>query len=128
VNMPTSTRSPIELAIAGSLVANVALQLTVFVPIVGDDVPTDVKVVAVVAALIGAIGAWGLRNRRTWGRRATLVLTMLNVLTSVPVLFDPPNAAIAVIAVAITLIGVAVVGLLFTDRAKADIGLTAVAA
>ena len=128
MNTPTSTRSPIDLAVAGSLVANVALQLTVFVPIVGDDVPSDAKVVAVVTALIGAIGAWGLRNRRTWGRRTTLVLTILNLLTSVPVLLDPPNGAIAVVIVAITLIGAGVVGLLFTGRAKAEIGLTAVAA
>lgn len=125
---PTSTRSPIDLAVAGSLAANVALQLTVFVPIVGDDVPTDAKVVAVVTALIGAIGAWGLRNRRTWGRRTTLVLTILNVLTSVPLLFDPPNGAIAVVIVAITLIGIGVVGLLFTDRAKVATSGTAVAA
>lgn len=128
MNPPTSTRSPIDLAVAGSLVANVALQLSVFVPIVGDDVPTDAKVVAVVTAIIGAIAAWGLRNRRTWGRRTTLVLTILNVLTSVPLLFDPPNGAIAVVIVAITLIGVGVVGLLFTDRAKADTAGTAVAA
>jgi uncharacterized membrane protein HdeD (DUF308 family) len=128
VNTATSTRSPIDLAVAGSLAANVALQLTVFVPIVGDDVPTDAKVVAVLTALIGAIGAWGLRNRRTWGRRTTLVLTILNVLTSLPLLFDPPNGAIAVVIVAITLIGVGVVGLLFADRAKAEIRGTAVAA
>jgi uncharacterized membrane protein HdeD (DUF308 family) len=128
VNTATSTRSPIDLAVAGSLAANVALQLTVFVPIVGDDVPTDAKVVAVLTALIGAIGAWGLRNRRTWGRRTTLVLTILNVLTSLPLLFDPPNGAIAVVIVAVTLIGVGVVGLLFADRAKAEIRDTAVAA
>lgn len=128
MNPPTSTRSPIDLAVAGSLVANVVLQLSVFVPIVGDDVPTDAKVVAVVTALIGAIAAWGLRNRRTWGRRTTLGLTILNVLTSVPLLFDPPNGAIAVVIVAITLIGVGVVGLLFTDRAKAATAGTAVAA
>lgn len=128
MNPPTSTRSPIDLAVAGSLVANVALQLSVFVPIVGDDVPTDAKVVAVVTAIIGAIAAWGLRNRRTWGRRTTLVLTILNVLTSVPLLFDPPNGAIAAVIVAITLIGVGVVSLLFSDRAKADTAGTAVAA
>ena len=56
--------SPTDWAVAGSLIGNVLIQLTVFLPPVGEDLDAGVKAVSVVFAAVAVIGAWGLWNRR----------------------------------------------------------------
>jgi len=113
---------PIERAVAASLLANAVLQLAVFVPGVGDGVPTDAKVVSLVTAAIAVAGAWGLWNRRTWGRRTTLVVTMLNVLGTIPVVFDDPGAGVTVLAVGTIVVGILVVAQLLSGDLKGEVG------
>ncbi len=85
----------------GSIVANVLGQLAVFVPALSDDVPAAAKVVSLVFALIAAVGAYGLWNRRIWGRRTTIAATILNLVSSVPAVVAAPSGAIAVIGAVI---------------------------
>ncbi|MDQ4091223.1 MAG: hypothetical protein M3163_13120 [Actinomycetota bacterium] len=94
---------PVKRAVAGSILVNIVVALAVFLPGVSDDVPGDAKVMCIVTAAIAALGAWGLWNRRTSGHRTTLVLTVLNVLSTVhtsstrsaapswPWLWSPPH-------------------------------------
>ena len=76
----------------GSIVANGLAQLAVFVPALSDDVPAAAKVVSLVFALIAAVGAYGLWNRRIWGRRTTIAVTILNLVSSVPAVVAAPAA------------------------------------
>lgn len=112
---------PVEQAVGASLVANVVVQLLVFLPAVGDDVPSDAKVVGVAFAVVAAIGAWGLWNRRTWGRRTTLAITVLNVLSSVPALIDPPGAAVLAAVVVSILFGIVAIALLLSGGVKGEL-------
>lgn len=108
--------------VAGSLLANVILQLAVFIPGVGDDVPADAKVVGVVIAALAVAGAWGLWNRRTWGRRTTLVVTVLNVLGTIPAAFEDLGAGALVLAVGTVVVGVLVVTQLLSGGVKGQVG------
>jgi uncharacterized membrane protein len=108
----------VEWAVIGSLAANVVVQMSVFLPALASVVPTDAKVVGVIQALVAVAGAWGLWNRRQWGRRTTLVVTLFNVVGSATALFDPASAAV-VVAVAVTIsIGVPVMVLLWSRPLK----------
>ncbi|MFP5317891.1 MAG: hypothetical protein ACLGI2_06295 [Acidimicrobiia bacterium] len=122
------SHAAVERAILASLVVNVALQLSVFLPGLSDDVPSDAKVVGVVVGAIAALGAWGLWNRRRWGWRTTLVITVLNVLSAMPYFLDPTSGAVTAAAVATVLLGIAAVALLLSRPVKAELGRQPVAA
>lgn len=116
---------PTEWAAAGWIIGNVLIQLSVFLPPVGDSLDSGVKAVSVVFAVVAAIGAWGLWIRRTWGRRVTLVVTVLNVLSSAPALLESPSGALVVAVLATLIIGIPLVVLLLSGRLKHDMGLAA---
>jgi len=117
----THRLTPVHWAVIGSLTANVVVQMSVFLPALSSVVPTDAKVVGAIQALVAVAGAWGLWNRRQWGRRTTLVVTLFNVVGSATALFDPANAAV-VAAVAVTLtIGVPVIVLLWSRPLKDEL-------
>ncbi|HWI03846.1 MAG TPA: hypothetical protein VNT52_08485 [Acidimicrobiales bacterium] len=113
---------PVERAVAGSILVNIVVQLAVFLPGVSDDVPSDAKVVSVLTATIAAAGAWGLWNRRTWGRRTTLVLTILNVLSTVPYLFEADSGEVTALAATTVALGVMLVALLLSSDLKREVG------
>ena len=71
------------------------------------------------------IGAWGLWSRRTWGGRVTLVVTVLNVLSSAPALLESPSGALVVAVLATLLIGILLAMLLLSSGLKDDIGSAA---
>lgn len=110
--------TPVHLAVIGSLNANVLLQMSVFLPVMATVVPTDAKVVGIVQALVAVVGAWGLWNRRRWGRWTTLVVTLFNVLGSATALLDPPNGAVVAAVVLTLATGVPVIVLLWSRRLK----------
>ena len=106
--------TPIHWAVAGSLAANVVVQMTVFLPPLASVVPPDAKVVGTIQALVALVGAWGLWNRRRWGRWTTLVVTCFSVLGSATALFDPPSGAVVAAVVVTLAIGIPVLILLLS--------------
>ena len=56
-----------------------------------DEVPVGVQVFSVAGALFVLAGAWGLWNLRRWGAILVFVVTLLNTLSALPGLGDPPS-------------------------------------
>ena len=110
---PSGTTTPNDLAtaIAGSVIVNIVSLVSFLLP-GQDEVPDGAKIGALVLAVLAAIGAWGLWQRRRWGQRLTLVVTVLNALSAVPALFDPPSGAIAAVVGVALVVGVVTVSVL----------------
>ena len=56
-----------------------------------DEIPAAVGVLFAVAGVLTLVGAWGMWRLRRWGAILAFVLTLLNVLASIPGYFDPPS-------------------------------------
>jgi hypothetical protein len=107
-------------AIAGSLLINVG-GLAAFLLPGQDDVPAGAKVVTVVFAVLGALGAWAMWSRRRWGANLTFVVTLLNVVSGLPALGDPPSGAIAVAIVLGAVIGIPVLVLMTRPTVRREL-------
>ena len=95
-----------------------ATGLTVIFTIIGlgifflpgsEDIPAGAIVVGAVAAAITLAACWWLWNCKRWAAILVTVISVLNLLTSLPGLFDPPSNAIAaaiIIGIPVTLIPV----------------------
>jgi hypothetical protein len=110
----------IDWTIIGSLVVNVG-GLAAFALPGQDNVPAAAKIGAVVFAAIAVVGCWGLWQRRRWGARTTIVVTAVNVLTSLGALADPPSASLVVAIVVGAVVGLAVVVGLRRPSARAEL-------
>jgi hypothetical protein len=69
-------------------------------PLVPDaDVPGFAIVIGGIGSVLTLFGVWGLWNLRRWGAVMTFVLTVLNVVASVPPVFEAPSNWIRVAAI-----------------------------
>ena len=112
--MEVSVRNdgPLMRAVVGSLIVNV-LTLVLFALPGANNIPSGAKAVAVFLAVLAVAGAYGLVQRERWGWWITLVVTVFNVVTSVPGLFDWPSTAVGIAIIVCTIAGVGVIVLLF---------------
>ena len=117
--------TPVHWAVTASLAANVLVQMTVFLPPLASVVPPDAKFVGTIQALVALVGAWGLWNRRRWGRWTTLAVTCFSVLGSATALFDPPSGAVVAAVVVTLAIGAPLVVLLLSRPLKHQVSLEA---
>ena len=114
-----STRS--ELITRGTILALVsaALGLLVFVLPSDEDHPTTVYVVSVVVVVLAALFCWGLWNLRRWGGIGTVVVTALNMLISIPALFQSLGTAITIVIAVIVVTGIAALYFILQPAARA---------
>jgi hypothetical protein len=56
-----------------------------------EDVPTGAIIFSIVASVVTLFSAWGLWQLRRWGAIVTFVLTLLNVLSSIPAFIERPS-------------------------------------
>ncbi len=82
-----------------------ATWITAFTSIVGlglfflpgsDDIPAGAIVIGLIATAVTLAGCWWLWNCKRWAAILITVISVLNLLTSLPGLIDPPSNAIAV--------------------------------
>lgn len=102
---------PIGWALIGSLVMNVG-GLAAFVLPNRQDIPSSAVAASVLFAIVAIIGALGLWSGRRWGARTTVAVVVVNALSGLGALFDPPNATVAIGVIVLATIGLAVVVLL----------------
>ena len=60
-----------------------------------DEMPGVVIVIGTVFGLLTLLGAWGMWRLLRWGAILTFVVTLLNVVSSIPGYFDPPSGWIS---------------------------------
>ena len=112
----TSRPSTIAWAVWLTVALSVGSLLLPLVP--GADVPGFAIVIGGIGSALTLLGVWGLWNLRRWGAVLTVVLTLLNVVASVPPIFEAPSnwiRAAAIIGIPI-LIAVLVLLLLPVSR------------
>jgi hypothetical protein len=63
------------------------------------DVPGFAIVIGGIGSVLMLVGVWGLWNLCRWGAVLTIVLTLLNVIASVPPIFEAPSNWIRVAAI-----------------------------
>lgn len=114
---PISQGGPIGWALIGSLVMNVG-GLAAFVLPNRQDIPSSAVAASVVFAIVAIVGALGLWNGRRWGARTTIAVVVVNALSGLGALFDPPNATVAIGVIVLAAIGLAVVVLLCRPNAR----------
>ena len=107
-------------AIVGSILANV-VSLLLFLAPVDDDPPAFAYVVTVIFAVAALVAAWGLWQRRRWAKWLTVVVTALNILSGLPVFGAGPSAALVIGIIIATIIGIAVIVLLFQSDVSAQL-------
>lgn len=91
-------------AIVLTIVGNLASFAVVLLP-GADEIPAGAIVIGVAASLISIALCWPLWRGKRWAALTLTVITVLNTLTSLPGLLEPPSGAI---------VGVIVVGIAFT--------------
>lgn len=97
-NRPTTVSAAVLITVIMNVVS-----LPLFMVLPGsEDIPTAAIVLGLVAGAVSLISAWAMWNLRRWGAIVTFVLTLLNMLASLPAFGDPPsNWVIGAIAVSI---------------------------
>lgn len=113
-------QGPIRWALAASLIMNVG-GLAAFVLPNRRDIPGSAVASWVVFAIVAIVGALGLWSGRRWGARITILVAVVNALSGLGALVDPPTARVAVGVVVIAVLGVAVVVLLRRPEARAQL-------
>ena len=106
------TERPLLWAVIGSLIVNVVGALVIFILPGTDDVPGAAKVASVVFAALALLGAYGLMKHMRWGWWVTLIVTVINVLSSIPGIFDWPSTSVGVAIIVGVVLGIGVVVLL----------------
>lgn len=83
-----------------------------------EDIPTAALVFGLLLMIPTLLGAWGLWNLRRWGAILTFVLTLLNTLSAVPGLFEPPSGWIFAGLLIVVPIGIATLVLIALPSAR----------
>jgi hypothetical protein len=78
---------------------NVMFNVTFFVP-GADDIPVAAIVVGTALSVVTIAFCWPLWQCKRWGAIAVTVISVLNMLTALPGLADPPSGTVAVIIIA----------------------------
>lgn len=113
----STTDRPTPVAIATVLTLIVAAGNFVFLlPGLSDDVPTAALVVGLVLGIVALPAAFGLWRCQRWGMIATIVVSAINLLFSVPgILFGPSALAIIGAVIGVVLSAAAIVLVLMRE-------------
>jgi hypothetical protein len=107
-------------AIIGSLLVNVAGLLMFLLPTDGDEeVPAGIVVVGIVLGVIALWGAWELWQRHRRGKWVTIVVTALNLLSTLPAFFVRPGTGIVIGAAVSVVVMIAVIVILLRKDVSA---------
>ena len=109
---------PVTIAVALSVLLLVANTAGLALPTGGDDVPAAVIIITIVLSLAGIPAAFGLWQTRRWGYILTLVVMVLNALSSLPGIPIGPTAAIKIFSALFTIGSVAVLVLVNRPEAR----------
>ena len=108
-----TTMSRRQIAVILSVVINV-LSLPVFFLLPSDDdVPGAVYVIGTILAVVALVGAYGLWNGQRWGWWTTFIVTVLNLVTSLPGIVEWPSNAIGIAIIISIVLGVGLLVLLW---------------
>jgi hypothetical protein len=109
VNRPTSIGAAVALTVFTALATFPAFLLPGT-----DEVPTAVIVISIIGSLVLLYGAWGLWELRRWGAILTFVLTLLNVLLTLPAFTEAPSGwivAFAAISIPLSIVALVLIAL-----------------
>ncbi len=106
-NRPTSVTVAVMLTVLGALTT-----IPFFFLPGNEDIPEAALAFGAGAALLSLVGAWGLWNLRKWGAIVTFVVTLLNTISALPALGDPPSGWIVAGVLLMTPVGIAVLVLI----------------
>jgi hypothetical protein len=90
---------PSTVSWAAGLVAALTVGGLLLPLVPGSDVPGFAIVIGGVGSVLTLLGVWGLWNLRRWGAILTCVMTLLNVIASVPPVFEAPSNWIRVASI-----------------------------
>ena len=86
----TSRPATVTAAVALTAFSTIGSLPLLFAP-GADEIPGAVVVFGLVAGIASLAGAWGMWNLRRWGAILVFILTLLNTLSALPGLIDPPS-------------------------------------
>jgi hypothetical protein len=113
------TRPP---SVTGAVALSVLLVVANFagfaLPTGGEDVPQFVVISSIVLGLAGIPAAAGLWLLRRWGFVLTLIVTTLNLLTSIPGIPFGPTTAIKVFSTLFALVSIAILVLVLRPEVR----------
>lgn len=89
----------------------------------GDQPPYAVVIFEVVAGAVGLIAAYGVLRVQRWGIILTLIVMILNVLTSLPGVAFGPNAASQIASAAAAVVAGLVIWLLLRRDARTGVAV-----
>ena len=80
--------------------------------------PLPVKVIVVIASLIGLIATYGLWNAKRWGMILAVIISTVNALTAAPGLIERPNPTATIIAGVVLVLSVLIIVLALLPPAR----------
>ena len=98
-------------------IANFAVPL---IPGANDDVPTAAIIVGIILGLVGLPAAYGLWRCRRWAMIATIVISAVNFLSSVPGVAFGPNTVAIVMSIIAAVVSAATIVLVLMRDARAS--------
>ena len=105
-------------AIVLTIVGNLAGFAVVLLP-GADEIPAGAIVIGIVAAVISIALCWPVWQGRRWAAITLTVITVLNGVTSLPGLLDPPSGAIVGVIIAGIVLTAAICWLLWHPDSRA---------
>jgi hypothetical protein len=88
-------------AVAITVVVNIASAVLFVLPLPGnEDIPTGAVIFGVALSAVTVVLCYWLWQEKKWAAIAITIITLLNMLTGIPALLDPPSGTLVAIILA----------------------------